>query len=103
MGRKDIYRRRIKNNPHLTNFQKKVLLVTLDIPKGKVLTYAQVAGKAGSPASARAAGRALSANPYAPDVPCHRVIASDGAIGGYSKGVRKKRKLLKAEGIEGLK
>jgi len=100
MTKKEIYREKIKNDLNLTRFQKKVLLVTLDIPSGKVRSYAWVAKKAGSPGASRAVGQALSINSYAPDVPCHRVIASDGSLGGYSGGISKKIRLLKKEGIE---
>ena len=93
------YRNKIEKSPNLTKFQKKVLLATLDIPRGEVRSYAWVARKAGLPRSQRAVGQVMSINPYAPQVPCHRVIASDGSIGGYSGGLAKKRKLLKSEGI----
>ncbi len=90
----------VKNDPDLTGFQKKVLLETIKIPKGKVVSYLSIAKRIGFPLAARAVGSALGKNPYAPDVPCHRVIASNGAIGGYAGGVEKKIKLLKREGIE---
>jgi len=99
MTKKEIYRRRIKSNPDLTAFQKKVLVAALEIPKGKVRTYSWVAGKTGSPRACRAVGQALGKNPYAPHVPCHRVISFDGSIGGYSGGPAKKRELLKDEGV----
>ncbi len=83
----------------LTSFQKKVLKTVLCIPRGEVRSYKWVAERAGSPRSYRAVGTALNKNPYAPKVPCHRVIASDGSIGGYSKGIKKKVELLKVEGI----
>ncbi len=89
----------IERDPELTDFQKRVLTVVTGIPKGEVKSYGWVAGKAGSPRAARAVGQVMSINPYAPDVPCHRVIASDGSIGGYSGGIEKKRALLKEEGI----
>ncbi|MGE5392327.1 MAG: MGMT family protein [Candidatus Saccharibacteria bacterium] len=83
-----------------TPFQKKVLQAICRIPKGKVWTYKQVAEKIGSPGAARAVGGALAANQDAPTVPCHRVVASDGSLGGYSGrgGVKGKLKLLKLEG-----
>ena len=90
---------KIKKDPSLTAFEKKVLIATLEIPRGKVKSYSWVASKAGSPGAARAAGNALGKNPYAPLVPCHRVIASDGSIGGYSGGIAKKKKLLSKEGV----
>ena len=93
---------KVKNNASLTAFQKKVFLATLKIPRGQVRTYAWVAGEVGSPSGVRAVGQALKKNPYAPGVPCHRVVASNGSIGGYSGkgGVRGKRKLLVEEGYD---
>ncbi|MBD3425744.1 MAG: methylated-DNA--[protein]-cysteine S-methyltransferase [Candidatus Omnitrophica bacterium] len=82
----------------LTAFRKKVLLAVLKIPEGEVRTYSQVAVMAGSPKACRAVGQALKMNPYAPDVPCHRVIRSDGSTGGFTGGAGKKRKLLREEG-----
>lgn len=89
----------IRKDGNLTAFQKKVLLAALDIPKGEVRSYAWVAGRAGTKAY-RAVGQALKKNPYAPYVPCHRVIRSDGTIGGYALGVEKKKKMLREEGVE---
>ena len=77
-------------------FSEKVLQIVLKIPKGNVLTYAQVARRAGSPRAARAVGNILNKN-YNPDIPCHRVIRSDGKIGGYNRGIAKKKSLLKKE------
>ena len=93
---------KIQANPSLTVFQKKVLTSTLDILRGEVRTYAQIAKGVGSPKAARAVGRALGKNPYAPSVPCHRVVSTDGTIGGYSGsgGIKQKRKLLEAEGAK---
>ena len=84
-----------------TDFQIKVWKYLLKIPKGKVKTYKEVAVAIKSPHSARAVGNALGKNPYAPKIPCHRVIKSDGSLGGYSGkgGIKTKRKLLKKEGI----
>lgn len=78
-------------------FTEKVLRAVSTIPKGKVLTYKQVATLAGSPNAVRAVGNILNKN-YNPDVPCHRVIKSSGEIGGYNRGVNKKAKILKDEG-----
>ena len=71
------------------------------IPKGKVKTYKQVAIGIKNPKSARAVANACAKNPYAPKIPCHRVIRSDGLLGGYSGqgGIKTKRLLLKREGI----
>ena len=93
------YRAKIKQNSNLTTFQKKVLLEALKIPRGKVVSYSDIAKRIGTPRAVRAVGSALGKNPYAPEVPCHRVIASNGSIGGYSGGIRKKVALLKKEGI----
>ena len=71
------------------------------IPKGKTLTYKQIAIKIGKPNAARAVANACAKNPYAPRVPCHRVIRSDGSLGGFSApgGTKTKKKLLKKEGF----
>jgi len=82
-----------------TEFEKKVYLAVSGIPKGEVRSYKWVAKAVGRPGSARAVGNALNRNPYAPTVPCHRVVKSDGSIGGYSKGIKSKKKLLKREGV----
>ena len=89
----------------LTEFQKKVLGIVLDIPEGQVRTYRQIAMMAGRPNAYRAVGTALRKNPLAPMIPCHRVIRSDGRIGNYSAGggKRKKMQLLKKEGIKNIK
>ena len=80
----------------ITSFQQKVYNVVKTIPRGKVLTYQQIAQKIGRPKSFRAVGNALNKNDD-PEIPCHRVIRSDGKIGGYNRGVRKKTELLKKE------
>lgn len=67
------------------------------IPRGKVLTYKEVALRAGSPRAARAVGSILKKN-YDPTIPCHRVIRSDGIAGEYNRGRNKKLELLKKEG-----
>ncbi|MDD4956443.1 MAG: MGMT family protein [Candidatus Omnitrophica bacterium] len=94
------YIAKIKNNNYLTGFQKKVLTAIMDIPAGEVRSYSWVARRIGSPKATRAVGGALSANPYAPMVPCHRVIRSDGCIGGYASGVARKKELLLKEGVK---
>jgi O-6-methylguanine DNA methyltransferase len=85
-----------------TNFQKKVWKALLDIPRGEVWTYAKLATFIGHPKAVRAVGTALGANPFAPEVPCHRVIRSDGTIGAYSGrgGRARKRALLAQEGVD---
>lgn len=68
------------------------------VPRGKVTTYKALAEAVGTKAY-QAIGQVMNKNPYAPNVPCHRVIASDGSIGGFATGTKKKRALLKQEGI----
>tara|TARA_B100000965_G_scaffold139889_1_gene116464 strand:- start:1037 stop:1312 length:276 start_codon:yes stop_codon:yes gene_type:complete len=84
-----------------TKFQIKVWKYLLKIPKGKVKTYKQVAIAINRPKSARAVANACGKNPYAPKVPCHRVIRSDRTLGGFSApgGTNVKKKLLKKEGF----
>ena len=84
-----------------TKFQKKVWNYLKTIKKGEVKTYKQVAIAINRPKSARAVANAIGRNPYPIKIPCHRVIRSDGALGGYSGkgGVKTKRKLLKSEGF----
>ena len=79
------------------NFQEKVFAVVKKIPKGSVLTYKEVAKRAGNPKAYRAVGNILNTN-YDPTIPCHRVVRSDGKTGGYNRGTMNKRKILKAEG-----
>ena len=84
-----------------TKFQIKVWKYLINIPKGSVKTYKQVARGINRPNSARAVANACGKNPYSPKVPCHRVIRSDGTLGGYSApgGTKTKKKLLKQEGF----
>lgn len=83
-----------------TLFQQKVYKAILKIPKGKVLTYGQVAKMIGKPHAARAVGQALSRNMDAPYIPCHRVVGFNGKMTGYSAtgGIKRKLELLKKEG-----
>ena len=85
-----------------TKFQQKVWKYLKTIPKGKVKTYKQVAIGIKRPYSARAVANACAKNPYFPKVPCHRVIRSDGSLGGFSGpgGIKYKKKLLKMEGFK---
>lgn len=76
----------------------KVLELVKQIPKGKISTYKIISHRLNSKAY-RAIGQILKKNPFAPKVPCHRVIKSDGFVGQYSKGINAKIKLLKSEGI----
>jgi methylated-DNA-[protein]-cysteine S-methyltransferase len=81
----------------VSGFGRRVLDATTRIPYGSVSTYKQVAIQAGSPRGSRAAGNALGANPLPIVVPCHRVLHSDGGIGGYTGGLQRKRILLALE------
>ena len=80
-------------------FAGRVLAATAAVPRGRTTSYREVAEAAGSPNAARAAGQALGANPLAVVVPCHRVLASDGGLGGYTGGLERKRALLALEGV----
>ena len=84
-----------------TKFQLKVWNYLKTIPKGRVKTYKQVAIAIKRPKSARAVANACGKNPYAPNIPCHRVIRSDGGLGGYSGkgGIKKKLRLLRSEKV----
>ena len=79
-------------------FGRRVLRATSEIPYGGVLSYAEVAAEAGSPRGSRAAGNALGANPIPIVIPCHRVLRTGGALGGYGGGLHRKRFLLELEG-----
>lgn len=78
------------------SFQERVLSIVRKIPKGTVLTYQQVAKLAGNPLAYRAVGNILNKN-YDKKIPCHRVIKSDGATGGYNRGRKLKEVLLRSE------
>jgi methylated-DNA-[protein]-cysteine S-methyltransferase len=80
------------------SFNEKVWALTARIPAGKVCTYADIA-RALRTKGYRAVGNALNRNPYAPGVPCHRVVGSDGALTGFAGGLDKKRSLLEREGV----
>ena len=84
-----------------TKFQLKVWKYLKTIPKGQIRTYSEVAKAIKKPKAVRAVANAIGKNPYAPKIPCHRVIRSDGSLGGYSGkgGINTKRKLLKLEGV----
>ncbi|MBU6370638.1 MAG: MGMT family protein [Patescibacteria group bacterium] len=83
----------------MSAFVEKVFAVVKKIPKGKVLTYAEVARRAGHPQAGQAVGNALHTN-HDPRIPCHRVVRSDGFIGGYNRGAKMKRAILKKEGVK---
>ena len=86
---------------HGTKFQLRVWKYLTTIPKGNVKTYKQVAIAIKNPKAARAVANACAKNPYAPKIPCQRVIRSDGGLGGYSGrgGISKKLKLLRSEKV----
>ncbi len=85
----------------MTNaFFEKVYQVTKKIPCGQVATYGQIAKMLGQPGAARVIGLALHRNPYAPIVPCHRVIAANGYLCGFTNGLRAKKELLQKEGVK---
>jgi methylated-DNA-[protein]-cysteine S-methyltransferase len=81
------------------SFNEKVWALTARIPKGKVTTYGEIASALGTKAY-RAVGNALNRNPYAPAVPCHRVVGSDRSLTGFAHGVSTKARMLVAEGVE---
>lgn len=80
-------------------FQDDVLKLTGKIPEGRVCTYSQIARALGRPGAARAVGNALHRNTRPIEIPCHRVVLSDGRIGGYASGSDRKRELLLKEGV----
>lgn len=82
------------------SFSQLVWALTKRVPKGKVTTYLELAKALKKPRSYRAVGNALHKNPYAPVVPCHRVVRSDGYVGGFASGAQKKVDLLKREGVQ---
>lgn len=91
--------RLIESDATLTDFQKAVYHAVAHIPRGTTWTYQQVAQAIGRPGAVRAVGNALNKNPFAPQVPCHRVVKSDGSLGGFAHGPRAKQALLKKEGV----
>lgn len=85
---------------NLTEFEKDVFGAVKKIPKGRVMTYKGIARKIGCSKAVRAVGNALNKNPWPIKIPCHKVVKSDGSIGGYKSGAKKKIKLLCDEGVE---
>ena len=81
------------------SFAEHVYRELVKVPRGKVTTYKELARAIGAPRAYRAVGNALNKNPHAPRVPCHRVVASDGSLGGYAGGRKKKISLLAKEGV----
>ena len=91
----------LSNKKKLTHFELQVLNEIKKIPKGQVITYKELAIRIGRPTAYRAVANACGKNPYAPKIPCHRVIRSDGGLGGYSGrgGIKQKLKLLRSEKV----
>ena len=89
----------MKQKVPVVSFKEKVFTVVRKIPKGSVLTYKEVAKRAGSVRAFRAVGNILNTN-YNPNIPCHRVIRADGKTGGYNRGNSRKLKLLREEGVK---
>ena len=87
---------------HLSEFQKRVVTLCRKIPRGKTLTYGELAAKAGSPGAARAVGSVMAKNRFPIVVPCHRVVGSGGGLGGFSapEGVSLKTRMLQLEGCQ---
>lgn len=87
--------------PSVSEFRRRVWEVTAQVPYGKVVTYGGVATRAGRPGAARAVGQAMAHNPLPLVVPCHRVVAANGGLGGFSAegGLQLKRRLLGLEGV----
>jgi methylated-DNA-[protein]-cysteine S-methyltransferase len=83
-----------------TPFLRRVYEIVAEIPRRKTLTYAEIAELAGRPGAARAVGAAMARNPFAPLIPCHRVVGSDGRLTGYGGGLDMKRRLLEMEGVD---
>jgi len=82
----------------VTPFQRRVLMAAAGVPAGKVVSYGEIARRIGQPGGSRAVGQALGSNPIPIVIPCHRIIAAGGKIGGYGGGLARKRKLLRLEG-----
>ncbi len=81
------------------NFQQRVWALCARVPRGQVVSYGDIARKLDAPAAARAVGNALNRNPYAPAVPCHRVVGGDGSLTGYAGGLERKAAMLAEEGV----
>ena len=90
-------------NKKITKFAQDVYDACSRIPLGKVSTYQDIAVYINRPRSCRAVGNALNHNPFAPQVPCHRVVRSDGALGGFASGSGNKEQILNREGIRIIK
>ncbi len=94
-------RKRLEECTEITPFQRRVYMEVLNVPPGTTITYGELARRIGC-RSAQAVGQALKRNPFAPEVPCHRVVAASGSIGGYfgkrdGEMIERKRKLIEEE------
>lgn len=81
------------------SFNQRAWAMVSRVPAGHITTYATIAKALGSPGAARAVGNAMRTNPYAPEVPCHRVVGSDGRLTGYAGGLDQKQQMLRDEGV----
>ena len=99
MGKRRVTLSNILRSSRFSQFEKDVYAAVSGIRRGEVRSYEWVAKKIGNPAASRAVGNALNKNENTDVIPCHRVIKSDGTIGGYARGVRAKRRILKLEGV----
>ena len=94
-------RKRLEASTEITTFQRRVYMELLNVPTGATITYGELARRIGC-RSAQAVGQALKRNPFSPEVPCHRVIAANGSLGGYfgereGEMIERKRQLLEKE------
>lgn len=94
-------REKVLNDTKITEFQRKVYLELLNVPEGESVSYGELGRRIGC-SSAQAVGQALKRNPFAPEVPCHRVVAADGSLCGYfgrrdGEYIEKKKKMLDSE------
>ena len=94
-------RQKVLSDTRITDFQRRVYLELLRVPRGETITYGELARRIGC-RSAQAVGQALKRNPFAPEVPCHRVIASNGTLGGFhgeriGEMIETKRRMLEEE------
>lgn len=97
-------RDKVLRSTEITAFQRRVYLALIDVPSGVTITYGELARRIGC-RSAQAVGQALKRNPFAPEVPCHRVVAADGTLGGYNgkragEEIERKYALLRAENVK---
>ncbi len=103
----DLYQGKVQKTPwsaldmsDLTTFTKKVLKQACRIPRGRVAAYSELAARSGRPRAARAVGTVMASNPFPILIPCHRVIRSDGTLGGFGGGLNMKKKMLTCEGVK---